>query len=348
MPAKKKPKATPAQALLDAHVAFYLARIRSEQGLAALLVQWLDLFLEEAATLTLDDAISRDTIKATARTYAIELDPGPGIPELIGEIAQRLHAHPVHDHTELGELLPQARFEDLLAYALAQRSVRARLVRGFVASPLYEQIVSELLYNGIRDYLARSTAASHIPGARSALKLGRAVVGLAGGALERAAEDSIKQYIARSVGSVSERTAQSLIAGAHDPALFDAAAASWRGIRKTRVGELRQDLSALELEELFVTLYEWWKQLRQTPFIAAMIDAGIDGFFDKYGPTPLAELLADIGIDRARMLAEAQRFAPEVLSRLDTQGRLQGLLRRGLAPFYESGEVEAVLAALKT
>lgn len=347
MPAKKKPKATPAQALLDAHVAFYLKRIRSDQGLSALLAQWLDLFLDEAATLTLDAAISREVIKATARTYAVELDPGPGVPELIGEIAQRLHAHPVHARTALGDLLPQSRFEDLLTYALALKSIRTRLIRGFIASPLYEQIVSELLYNGIRDYLARSTAASNIPGARSAFKLGRAVVGLAGGALERAAEDSIKQTIARSVGSVSEQTARSLITGMHDDAMFEAAAASWRGIRNTRISDLRQDVLALELEELFVTLYEWWKELRQTPFIGDMIDGGIDGFFDKYGQMPLAELLADIGIDRERMLAEALRFAPEVLARLDAQDRLARLLRQGLAPFYESGEFETALATVK-
>lgn len=344
MPARKKSRPDPAQALLDAHVAYYLDQLRGA-GLSRLLEQCLDLALDEAGDLRLDQVITRDTIKAVARAYAVELDPGPGIPELIGEIAQRLHAHPVLAHTRLGDLLEPARLDDLLGYALALKSVRRRLVQGFIASPLYQRLASELLYNGILDYLVHNPVTAHIPGASRAFKLGRAMVGLAGGGLERAVGDGIKQYIARSVGTVSHKSAQPLLDGDYDDAITELAAESWRDVAGTRVGDLRDDLSALDLEELFVTLYEWWKQLRTAPFIGQMIDGGIDGFFDKYGGTSLRALLEDIGVDRARMLAEAQRFAPEVLARLDAQGRLHNLLRRGLAPFYESGRVEAVLAA---
>lgn len=341
----KKPKAGPAQALLDAHVAFMVEAL-SGRGLAALLENLLEFALGQAEGIELESVVTRDMIKATARTYAVELDMQGGIPELIGDIARTLYAHPIHRDTKLSDLVSQRRFEDLLDHALALKSIRRRLIGELIASPLYESIASDLLYNGIRDYLARSSLPAGIPGASSALKLGRAVVKRATAGFEDVMEEGLKRHIGRSLGSVSQKTAQPLLDGEHDDSLREVALDSWRRLRGLTIGELREDLSALDVEELFVTLYEFWKELRETKFVGAMIDAGIDAFFDKYGEQTLAELLEDLGIDRKLMLAEAMRFAPHVLKQLHKTGRLEAAVRRGLEPFYQSGRVEQVLAKL--
>ncbi len=340
----KKAKLKPVDALLEAHVAFVVGQLGGAQ-LPPLLESALDTALADAAELQLEQMVTRDMIKATARTYAIELDLQGGIPELVGDIARTLHAHPVHEHTRLKDLISQRRFEDLLDHVLALKSIRQRLVGEVIASPLYQRIASDLLYNGIRDYLARSNLGDNIPGARSALRLGRAVVKRATAGFEDAMEDGLKRHIGRSVGSVSQKTAQSLLDGDHDDALREVAIDSWQRLRDLSIGELREDLSALDVEELFVTLYECWKELRGTPFIAAMIETGIDTFFDKYGEASLAELLEDLGIDRKIMLREAMRFAPHVLAQLHAADKLAPTVRRLLEPFYRSGKVEKILAA---
>jgi hypothetical protein len=278
-----------------------------------------------------------------ARAYAIEMDLGAGVPELVGEAARTLHAHPIHDATRLSDLVPDRRFEDLLDHALALKSVRKRLVSEVIASPIYESFASDLLLNGIKDYLAGARLPVSVPGARSAMKLGKAIVSRARPGLEDVVEDGLKRYIGRSVASVSERSAQPFVDGEHDERLRDVASDSWQRIKSATIGSLREDLSALELEELFVTLYEWWKELRATPFVGAMIDAGIDAFFDKYGATPLPDLLEDIGITRAMLLREAERFAPPVIAVLQREGLLERSLRRELESFYKSGAVEKIL-----
>lgn len=343
---KKSRSVSPADALLDAHVAFILERLDAP-ALVPQLEQLLDLALTHLGDLELESLVTCQTVQATARTYAVELDLRGGIPELVGDMARALHAHPVHAQTRLGDLLSQRRFEDLLDHLLALKSIRRRLIDEVVASPLYERIASELLYNGIRDYLAGNATAggvtSAIPGARSALRLGRAMASRVG--LDDAVEDSVKRYIGRSVRRVSDKTVQALLDGEHDDALRDVALDSWQRLRDLRVGELTQDLSSLDVEELFVTLYECWKSIRATTFIGAMIDTGIATFFDKYGRSSLAALLEDLGIDRAIMLGEARRFAPGVLARLRDTGRLEPLVRALLEPFYASGRVEQVLGA---
>ncbi|MGH8516209.1 MAG: hypothetical protein ACREUE_01995 [Panacagrimonas sp.] len=345
-PKKKSDKSTSgvAQALLDAQVAFVVDELVHTRKLTSVIDQLLDAVLDDAAELKLEQMVTRDMIKATARTYAIELDLQGGIPELVGDVARALHAHPIHERTRLGDLLSPRRFEDLLDHVLALKSLRRRIIDELLGSPLYESIASDLLYNGIRDYLARTEVPSGIPGARSALRLGRAVVKRATAGFEDVLEESIKRHIGRSVGRVSRETAQPLLEGDHDGALREVALDSWQRLRELTLGELRRDLSALDVEELFVTLYECWKEMRRTPVIGAMIDTGIDTFFDKYGDQSLAALLEDLGVDRALMRSEALRFGPHVIGELHAAGRLEPAVRRLLEPFYRSGAVEKVLA----
>lgn len=341
---KRKPRG-PAEALLKAHVAFMLEELTGP-GLKALIESVLDGLLEDADRITLEQAVTRDMIKATARTYAIELDLKGGIPELIGEVARALHGHPVHGRTRLADLMPDRRFRELLDHALALKSVRARIVHGVIRSPLYESFASELLYNGIREYLGSNPIARGIPGARSAMKLGKAVMSRATAGFDGVIEDGIKRHIGRTVASISERTARPLIDGEHDEGLREVAIESWLQVRHTRLGDVVGNLSPIEVEELFVTLYETWRELRGTGFIGEMIEAGIDTFFDKYGAASLAELLEDLGITRPLMLAEAMRFGPHVIGALQEQGLLEGSIRRLLERFYRSGRVEAVLEKL--
>ncbi|MGQ0621712.1 MAG: hypothetical protein ACT4QA_17645 [Panacagrimonas sp.] len=339
----KKKSSVLAEALLQAHVEFMLEDLTGA-GLPALLESVLDGLLDDAARITLEQAVTRDMIKDTARTFAIELDLKGGIPELIGEIARAVHAHPIHARTRLSELIPDRRVRDLLDHALALQSVRTRLVSAVIRSPLYESFASELLYNGIREYLGSNTITRGIPGARSAMKLGKAVMSRATASFDGAIEDGIKRHIGRSVTAISERTAQSLMAGEHDEALRDGALESWRQLRETRLGDWMGLVSSTEVEELFVTLFETWRELRGTELIGTMIDTGIDTFFDKYGAASLAELLEDLGITRSIMLAEAMRFGPHVVTALHGRGLLEPSIRRLLERFYQSGRVEKILA----
>lgn len=337
----KSARAALASALLEAHVQFVLDGLTSG-SFTTTLETFLDEALEEADRITLGQAVTRETIKATARTYAVELKLKGGIPELVGEVARALHAHPIHERVHLADLLGDRRLEDIVEYALEFRSLRERFVRALIASPLYETFASELLYNGIRDYL--SNGASSIPGGRSALELGKAVVGRTPG-LEATFEEGLLRYIARTVRSVSELSVKPLVDGEHDESLRDVVLDSWRRVRATTLGELRADVTADDLEEIFVTGYELWGDLRRTELVGTMIDAAVDALFDKYGETSLRELLVDLGITREMMLAEAYRFAPHAIALLHREGLLEQRVRKLLAPFYTSGVVERVLAA---
>src|SRR5690242_3638303 len=92
-----------AEALLDAHVRFVLDQLEGK-SLQSLIEREIDALLDGAEHLTLGGAVTPQMIKDTVRHYAVELELGGGIPELVGEVARVIYAHELHDHTRLVDL----------------------------------------------------------------------------------------------------------------------------------------------------------------------------------------------------------------------------------------------------
>lgn len=340
MTTKKKPLA---EALLDAQVEWVVEQT-SGPALKAWLERELDAGLAAAGKLTLNEVTTRQAIKDTARTYAAEVEFGAGIPELVAEVARALHAHGAHDKTRLGDIVSDRRVAETLDQALDLEALRGRMLEEVAASPLYSDFVSDLLYNGIKGYLSENALTRNIPGASSVLKLGKSVISKATPRLEASIEENLKKYIARSVQKTSQGGLRFFMEHADSDTLREAALDLWAKLKKVRISSLRDDVGADELEAMFVNGYEFWRELRKTPYYSGLIDAGIDAVFDKYGETDLAALLEDFGITRDLMLAEALRHAPPAIKALKKHKLLEPLVRRNLEPFFASSVVGRLLA----
>lgn len=335
-------KHTLADTLLDAHVRHVMDTLKGK-SLQIWVATELDHALSNADKLTLNDCVTRKMITDTALTYASDLELGGGIPELVGDIARALHDHEIHDQTRLRDLISDARYREFLDKILELKSLRRKLVEQAVASPLYARFASNLLYHGIQGYLAQSTVASKIPGASSMLKFGKTMMSMATPQLEASIEESLKRYIGKTVKSTSSASAHFLLDHVDNDAVRELALDFWDRIRDSKVTALREDISNLDIEELFVSGYEFWRELRKGKYYRTLIGAGIDSFFDKYGDVTLAELLEDLGITRDIMLAEAMHYAPHVLKALHRKKLLEPAIRRNLERFYHSSAARAIL-----
>lgn len=337
-------KSNTAQALLDAHVQFILDQLDGA-ALKALIERELDAGLAIAGKITLNAAVTRSMIKDTAQVYASELEFGAGIPELVGEVARALYAHKIHEKTKLGDVVSEKRFSETVDQLLEMKSLRGKLLHAAAENPLYAAFASDLLYHGIKGYLGENVLTRNIPGASSMMKLGKSVLGKASPGLENSIEESLKRYIGKSVQSSARRSVQFFLENADDDMLRDAAMEVWARLKPLRIGDLRADVSELVIEEMFVNAYEYWRELRRTPYYRALIDAGIDGVFDRYGDSTLLDLLKDFGITRELMLDEGMRYGPPVLKMLKKKKLLEPVIRRNLEGFYHSAAAAEILSA---
>lgn len=330
-----EPALTPkAAAMLDAHVAFVCRRLTGAD-FEAWVRSELEADLQNARQLTLLDVVSADQIKTTVHRYALELEPGAGILELIGAMARYLYAHPIHRETRLGDILDDRRLEEFLDKALEMQEVRENILRELVVNPAYTELAGRFLYNGILGYLGHAAGRGGIPGGRTALRLGKALWRRLPESWEESVEQGLQAYLERSLHLLLADSAEAL-ATVDTERLRESLMDIWVRIRDMRVAEGRSGVSELDVEEFFVIGYETWRDFRQTAYCRAIIDAGVDAFFSIYGNFTLYDLLQETGIDEEMMVNEALHFAPHILQVLQDRGMLASLVRRQLVSFYAS------------
>ena len=334
-----------AAALLDAHVE-HITQQLSGKSLQTLIETEIGQILADAEQITLNDAVTPQMIKDTARSYAVDLELSGAIPELVGDIARALYANPVHDLTTIGDLLPDGLFEEFLDKVLEMREARERIVHEAVANPVYSALASDILLEGIRGYVQQGRdLARQIPGAARAARLGQSLLSSAFPMLEESLEENTRKYVTRILDAVLQRSEHFLLNHFHEERLREIALEVWDVIKEKPASTFKQGVSSLDMEEFFVIGYETWRELRTTAFYGAMIDTGVDCVFEKYGDTSLRELVDEMGITQDIMVNEAMRYAPHVVKMLKRKKMLEPLLRRNLETFYHSKAALAILEA---
>ncbi|ADG80664.1 putative protein OS=Tsukamurella paurometabola (strain ATCC 8368 / DSM / CCUG 35730 /CIP 100753 / JCM 10117 / KCTC 9821 / NBRC 16120 / NCIMB 702349/ NCTC 13040) OX=521096 GN=Tpau_4095 PE=4 SV=1 [Tsukamurella paurometabola] len=319
--------------LLDAQVEFAKKQLR-DTAYHALVIDEVDHALAEASRLTLAEAVTPDMIKAVAAKYAVQVPVEGAIPELVGEIAGRLYRHSANEDTSLADVVDSRRFDELLT-AVLEMEVTQRVLQQLWESPVTADTVTSVLH------VAATSAADDAARALERNPLTRTVAGAANRVFGKALPvigEQADEAARRGVRAVLRRAT---VDG--DRSVAEAVRDVWRRNRENPLAAYRDMVTDADIEDVVVLIFEFWRTFRDTEYFRALLDEGIDHVFDKYGDTSLYELLAELGVGREDMIEEALRFGPPVIATLDERGVLDALLRRRLAPFFESDEYRAAM-----
>lgn len=338
MSAEKK-----AEALLDAHTQWIVARLTGDE-FEQEVGQRLDLLLADGRKLKLKEVVSNKAIHDTVRKYAIELELGGSMPALVGDVVRELYAYPALAEVTLGDIVPDKHLNEAIDKLLEMKALRTALISELVSNPLFSELVAELLYGGVKDY-ARETGdlAGRVPGGKSAMKLGKAMMSRTRPELADALDQRLKSFVSKQTSKSLKSSEQFLHEAAESNELRETLLDLWDEHRNSTLGSWRSMVDDLDLEELFVMFYEFWKHLRQQPIFSDIVNRGIDTVLERFGDTDLTSLLHDVGLTREMMIDDAMRFAPPVIKVLKRKKMLTPLIRQQLAGFYSSPEALKVL-----
>ncbi len=332
-----------AEKLLDAHVQFIIDQIDGD-ALRTNVEDELDYALEAAEKITLNEAVNRAHIKETVKNYAVDLDLHGAIPELVGDIARALYENKIHDRTAFSDLVTDQQFIEILDQILAMKELREKVIERSIGNPLFAALASDVLYNGIKGYISDNPLTKNSKMAASALSIGKSLLAKASPGLEQAVEEGVKKYIAGNIKSTQRQTERFVRERLENDSVREHALELWDENKGHKVAVIREYISSRDVEEGFVTGYEYWRKLRRTDYYWTVIEICIDGFFDKYGESSLREILDEIGIHRDMMVEEAMRFAPPVIRMLKKKKLLEPRIRRQLEKFYLSETARDILA----
>ncbi len=318
-----------ANRLLDGLIRYLLARLSPKQ-LDSLIVEELDYALERGAGYSLNQWVQAEQVFATAQKYAVKMDISGAIPELVGDIVEQLYDDAIQSEHLVGDVI-----DEVVVTALLDKFLEIPLSRESMAWLGRNPVLLALLAGGAQLGL-KTLLHQGLPGPlRSQLS-------------KRLPERWLASLEIRLQEWLLRRTEQLL----SDPYLYrdenldelrELVKVAWQDFGQRPVADLKELVSSEDIQELFVIVFDYWRELRHTDYFNAMLEAGVRAFFDKYGDTSLTGLLDELGVTRELMLDDARRFLPPVMAKLQDEGLLEEWLRRHLEGYFQAQETLEIL-----
>jgi hypothetical protein len=326
--------------LLEAQVAFVREQL-SGANATQTFAEIIDFALDHAQHIQLQDAIRPEHVKEAIQVYAFDLNLGGGIMELIGATAQKVYTEAARQSQSLAEILGSTHVEQWIDKVLELEQLRLHIIDVLQNSPAAQQVATNMVASVIKARLPSWEPKLHQSWSWPAWFKRVPLAESLGQTLARQ-EDRVLHAVER-VASYLLRQQGTQVLRLDSQTLKEVAMDVWQHIKDVPLNELITGLSALDIEEFFVLIYELWRDMRQTDYIQHLVLTGADVFFEIYGHYPVADLLSEIGINKTHLTNDANRFLPPFIHMLNERHILDQLVRLQLGRFYEQDSTLALI-----
>lgn len=329
--------------LLDAQVAFHLARL-SGDTLQAEVADAVDDVLAALADVPLADVVDRDRTKAVVRRLVGNLPATAGASTLVSALADVIHDGPV-EPVSLSELISREHVEALIDEALGFAPLLRRSLDELAESPLVATMASRFVGRIVGDVLAANrSVAEKIPGVGGLMSMGAGAASKVMGAADKQLEAVLGDTAGKGAAFAMRRLNKIVVDTLADPMTRDAALQVWDTYADEPIAPPAQYVTREDSQRLAGLAQEIAASAAPTEPVGALLDSLVDAFFDAYGEHPPTVLLDELEITRDDLVTDLGALAPGVVEALTRNGVLERAIRERLAPFYASAEVAAILA----
>lgn len=333
-----------ASQLLEAEVSFWLQNLKGKK-FNSLLTEELELVLDHLQHIKLCDAVDQQKVKATAQRYAVEMEIGGAIPELFGEIANRVFEFPASRTTKIGELVSDSIATEFIEKIFEQNGVLDHAVTNIRNSAPFRHFLSDVIFTVLKGYVFEQNNLMKFSTVASGTRKVREWLSTKAPDLSEGLEDRVRTLMESGVKSSLEMVDETLDNEQYRETALNSALAFWDVVREWPLTAYRDYITEQDLQEFMVMGYEFWLEFRNTDYLKACIDLGVEFFFEKYGEQSLQDLLDDLGVSREMIVEEFQQYLPDLAELLVREGLVEAFLRRNLQRFYGSKKVQTLLAA---
>jgi hypothetical protein len=325
--------------LLDAHVAYQLEQLRGP-ALALLIEREVGALFGWLSAVKLNDVVTREHIVGLIQRYVIDVKISGAFAELSGEMTRLVVSSRASEHTRVDQVLSPESFTQFADKVAALEGLWRTVLHLVLQSDAYATLVSRTLQRGLLHSLVSSEHRS--PPQRSGLD---DLLDRLRPLIKHRVEPYVSTYIETFVKRFVRRGEQRLIVALDPEAVRALIDEVWDAIAPMRLTEAFAFISAHDLEDFVVLIYEFWQRYRKTPYFRETSRELVDHFFDKYGDGSVLSLLRDLDIGQDMVTKELQTLLGKLLGHASTTGFLEARLRAQLAPFYQSRAAEILSKA---
>ncbi len=321
---------------LEGHVRFELDRWTGDQLAtsvseeAAALYAWL-------GSVRVDQILDADETERALIDIACNGELDERVLQSVVDSVRAAHREAGKDTTQLSQLVSRETYDSAAATLMGLEDLRAEITLQVTTSEVYSQLMSHVLYQGIKNYLqTENVIAKKVPGAATLMRLGQNAVNSAAPKLEKSIDRQLTAFVNSNI-SDTIRDSRNYLDRVLDEAVLGAVSDEiWQTNAESTVADVAALMPAEALEELVRAGWDAWVRLRGTPVTSLILQAAIQQFFIAHGSRPVTELLTEAGFDEDRSVDIAIAYLTPALTQAATDGFLESRIRARLAPYYES------------
>ncbi len=331
-----------ARRLLDAQVAHHLAQL-SGARLEATVAGLADDLMTATAQHQIGDLVDPDAIKAIVARALVTV-PGSAAVGAIIELATDVVLDGPAEAYPLGDLVDRDRVEALLDELLGLTPVLERALERLTASPLVGTTASRFMGRIVGEVMqANKAMADKVPGLGSLMSFGTSAASRMVGAADKQLEGLVGDAMGKGGTFAVRRLNKIVIETLRDPTTRDAVLQVWDLVAQEPVAGLSDHTSREEIAGVVGAVHDLTISTVAHERVVELGHVVVDAFFERFGGYTPTEMLDELDLDRAEIVADLQRIAPRVVDALRESGDLERIIRARLAPFYDSAEVQALL-----
>ena len=329
--------------LLEAHLEHELSALQGpglQESLSTELGQLFDWLGKARLQDLVPSAPLKAQIVATLRDYTPTAELREAARKHTTTLLLGLHSRP----ELLGDLVPDPAFESSLEHATQATELRAELIRLGVHSPIFANLLSEILFTSIQDFMSDTQAMTgRVPGAGRLLRFGQDLVNQAVPALGQNFERIIKDFIRKNIGKTIKNSEEYLNRSMKPELLREAGRELWADVSKSQVSRLPEYLNADRLESYEEPALLLWENLRKSELLGWTLNTWVDSIFEVHGGRPAAELLKALGLDREQFQNALLPILIPIFEEAHKSGYLKARIEARLRSFYESDAAQKLL-----
>lgn len=301
--------------MLEAHIAFEveawttsLTDTLSTQ--AAAVFEWLD-------GVSLGSVFSESDLDSLLETLLA--------PDLTTTVLAA-HAAACEDGTPLGELVRREDFDRLLAAVVGMTDVQGAILDQITTSEVYADLISHVLFHGIRNYVVTESPIARVPGASSLMRMGQNAFDNAAPKLSKGIEKQLTSFVSANLQETLRESRQYLGSVTENVDLDQLADDIYSRNADTALNEVAELMPQETLAEIVEIGQDAVAHLLTTPTFRAAAQYVLDA----NAARPVGEILAEAGVTVDLVLAYVR---PWVLRAAD-DGLVEELIRERLTAFY--------------
>lgn len=279
-----------------------------------------------ADKITLNQVIDLEQLTGVVNDQVFKINLAPPMLTAIGEITQNIHQQLHNNPAPLSSFVSDRQIEHWLRKILEMEHVFEYIRYRIEHTPQFRALCAYWINQNIEYYTPESvlhfadkTSAKLSPRLQKFLQL---------------QHKKIEEKIEEKAAQLFQKQVLFLFSLPQDEYL-NLGLMVWEKIKHKPISEFTAHSSPLDSEEIFILIYEFWKDLRQNQSIQNIIQTCIEQFYHSFENETLFYLFQSTGLNITDIELEAQRFAPAILKRLEALDLLDPMIDYFLAPFYQ-------------